>query len=45
VQVGGERMELPMEWVPWVGIVLCFGLRYLAMRYHWNLPRFSRSER
>src|SRR3546814_7913626 len=27
VQVGGARMELSMEWVPWAGIVLCFGLR------------------
>src|SRR3546814_15576839 len=25
VQVGGARMELSMEWVPWAGIVLCFG--------------------
>lgn len=45
VQVSGEQTSLPIQWVPWVGIVLCFGLRYLAMRYHWNLPRFSRSER
>lgn len=44
IQVSGERLALPMEWLPWVGIVLCFGLRYLAMRYHWNLPRFSRGD-
>jgi uncharacterized membrane protein YeiH len=31
-----------MEWVPWFGIVACFLLRYLSMRYYWNLPRFSR---
>src|SRR3546814_9095404 len=24
VQVGGARLELSMEWVPWAGIVLCF---------------------
>src|SRR3546814_14275506 len=36
VQVGGARMELSMEWVPWAGIVLCFGLRFLAMRYGWR---------
>ena len=41
VQVGGARLELSMEWVPWAGIVLCFGLRFLAMRYGWNLPRFA----
>ena len=42
LQVSGEQLELPAEWLPWFGIVLCFGLRYLAMRYHWNLPRFPR---
>src|SRR5690606_3861512 len=41
VQVAGNRLELSMEWVPWVGIGLCFGLRFLAMRYGWNLPRFA----
>lgn len=41
-QVTGERLQLSMEWVPWFGIVACFVLRYLSMRYHWNLPRFSR---
>src|SRR3546814_16616190 len=41
VQVGGARMELSMAWVPWAGIVLCFGLRFLAMRSGWNLPRFA----
>jgi uncharacterized membrane protein YeiH len=41
VQVTGERLGLTMEWVPWVGILLCFGLRYLAMRHGWNLPRFA----
>lgn len=44
VQVLGGRMALPMEWVPLTGIVLCFGLRYMAMRYHWNLPRFPRGD-
>ena len=44
IQVAGERLGLSTEWLPWVGIVLCFSLRYLAMRHHWNLPRFSRDE-
>jgi uncharacterized membrane protein YeiH len=43
VQVAGERLALAMEWVPWVGIVLCFGVRSLAMRHGWHLPRFTRS--
>jgi uncharacterized membrane protein YeiH len=41
-QVAGERLQLSMEGVPWFGIVACFLLRYLSMRYYWNLPRFSR---
>lgn len=41
IQVSGVRLGLSMEWVPWVGIGLCFGLRFLAMRYGWNLPRFA----
>src|SRR3546814_20716879 len=39
VQVGGARLDLSMDWVPWAGLVLCFGLRFLAMRYGWNLDR------
>ena len=45
LQVAGERLGLPAAWLPWVGILLCFGLRYLAMRYRWNLPRFTGGER
>jgi uncharacterized membrane protein YeiH len=41
IQVAGERFGWPQEWVPWVGIVACFALRYLSLRYQWNLPRFS----
>lgn len=28
-------------WSTWPGIAACFGLRYLALRYKWNLPRFN----
>lgn len=31
----------PAAWSTWPGIVACFGLRYLALRYKWNLPRFN----
>lgn len=43
VQVVGERVAPTAGWLSWCAIVLCFGLRYLAMRHHWNLPRFSRT--
>ena len=41
VQVAGEALALPMAWVSWCGIALCFLLRYLAMRLGWNLPRIG----
>jgi len=41
IQVLGDTFAWPSQWVPWVGIVVCFGLRYLSLRYRWNLPRFS----
>ena len=41
VQVAGESLDLPMAWVSWCGIALCFLLRYLAMRMGWNLPRIG----
>ncbi len=28
-------------WSVWPGIAACFALRMLALRYKWNLPRFS----
>lgn len=43
-QVVGERMNWSMLWVPWVAIALCYGLRYLSLHYHWNLPTFAVAE-
>src|SRR3546814_742277 len=41
IQVVGEHLDWSLQWVPWVGIVVCFGLRYLSVRFQWNLPRFG----
>lgn len=41
IQVLGDTFAWSQQWVPWVGIVICFALRYLSLRYRWNLPRFS----
>ncbi|WP_233582661.1 trimeric intracellular cation channel family protein [Candidimonas sp. SYP-B2681] len=41
-QTGGETLGWSLRWVPWVAIVLCFAIRYLALLFHWNLPRFAR---
>lgn len=45
IQVAGERLALSMDWLPLGAIALCSGLRILAMRYGWNLPRFARGPR
>lgn len=38
----GERFEWPAVWATWLPILFCFGLRFLSLRLHWNLPRFGR---
>lgn len=38
VLVGGQMMHLPPAVSSIAGAVLCFGLRFMAMRYHWQLP-------
>ncbi|BDU68066.1 membrane protein [Geothrix oryzae] len=31
-------------WATWPGLLACFGLRYLSLRFSWNMPRFGRRE-
>jgi uncharacterized membrane protein YeiH len=38
----GEHYRWPAVWATWLPILVCFGLRFLALHYHWNLPRFGR---
>jgi len=38
----GEYYHWPAVWATWLPILFCFGLRFLSLRYHWNLPRFGR---
>jgi len=38
----GERLGWPKVWSMWLPIVVCFGLRFLSLHLHWNLPRFGR---
>jgi len=39
--VVGTYLGWSEDWVSLVGIFACFGLRFLALRYHWNLPAFQ----
>lgn len=42
VVVGGNYFDiLSNEWVSVIALVVCFGLRLLAMYFHWNLPVYS----
>src|SRR5574337_1932683 len=40
----GEYLHWPAVWATWLPILVCFGLRFLSLRLHWNLPRFGRSK-
>ena len=39
----GERFGWPVLWATWLPILLCFTLRFVSLRYGWNLPRFGGS--
>jgi uncharacterized membrane protein YeiH len=39
----GEYYHWPAVWATWLPILVCFGLRFASLHYHWNLPRFGRA--
>jgi uncharacterized membrane protein YeiH len=41
VVLGNYLKWLPGDWVSIIAFTVCFGLRLLALRYHWNLPVYS----
>jgi uncharacterized membrane protein YeiH len=43
IEVTGERLGWLSSGHTWVALIACFGLRYLSLRYKWNLPRSSGS--
>ena len=45
VVVAGAYFKWPDAIVSITGIALCFSLRFLALRYHWNLPVFKDKEK
>jgi len=38
----GERLGWSLVWATWLPILVCFVLRFLSLRLHWNLPRLGR---
>ena len=41
IEVAGERLGWLSSGRTWVALGACFALRYLSLRYKWNLPRSS----
>lgn len=39
IEVAGERLGWVSSGRTWVALMACFALRYLSLRYKWNLPR------
>lgn len=45
IEVAGERLGWLSSARTWVALGACFAVRYLSLRYKWNLPRSSGRER
>nr|WP_294865907.1 TRIC cation channel family protein [uncultured Pseudogulbenkiania sp.] len=43
-EVAAELQNWSTQWVPWISIAICYGLRYLSLQYHWNLPTFATAD-
>ena len=42
IVVFGNYLNWPSsDWVSIIALIICFGIRLLALRYHWNLPVYS----
>lgn len=44
VVLGDYSGWLPNDWIAVIALAVCFTLRILALRYHWNLPAFSKDK-
>jgi len=41
VVLGNYLQWIPDDWVSIIALMICFGLRLLALHYHWNLPVYA----
>lgn len=41
IEVAGDRLGWASSARTWLALLACFALRYLSLRYKWNLPRAS----
>lgn len=42
IEVAGNRLGWASDARTWLALITCFALRYLSLRYRWNLPNSSR---
>ena len=40
IEVAGQRLDWWPQGRTWVALGTCFALRWLSLRYRWNMPRF-----
>ncbi|HYK76816.1 MAG TPA: trimeric intracellular cation channel family protein [Daejeonella sp.] len=45
VVLGNYLKWLSNDWISIFALITCFGLRLLALRYHWNLPVYSNDKK
>ena len=45
IVVSGSYLKwLSSDWIAVIALIICFTLRILALRFHWNLPVFSNNK-
>jgi uncharacterized membrane protein YeiH len=45
IVVSGNYFKwLPSDWISLIALTVCFGLRLIALHYHWNLPVYSNNK-
>lgn len=44
VVIGNSVKLISNDWISVIALIICFGLRLLALRYHWNLPNYSKDK-
>lgn len=45
VVLGNYLKWLSSDWISIIALIICFGLRLLSLRYHWNLPVYSNNKK
>jgi uncharacterized membrane protein YeiH len=41
VVLGNYLKWISNDWISVIALITCFGLRLLALRFHWNLPKYT----